>query len=144
MHHLWLMVGWSVSVLGSPPIKNLLRPCNHSKWTKRGPHFTKAKRTFYISAFEESSVHFHSETFSANLKNTLVAIRTINGRTLGRPVDSWVVFGDGISAALLVAFCSCVSPIHWNHVLGREWRCSWSRADRRCSNHIWVINKFIA
>ena len=24
--HLWLMVGWSVSVLGSPPINNLLRP----------------------------------------------------------------------------------------------------------------------
>ena len=28
MDHLWLKVGWSVSVLGSPPINNLLRPCN--------------------------------------------------------------------------------------------------------------------
>ena len=27
---------------------------------------------------------------------------------------------------------------------GREWRCSWSSADRRCSNYIWVINNFIA
>ena len=27
---------------------------------------------------------------------------------------------------------------------GREWRCSWSSADRRCSNYIWVIKNFIA
>ena len=27
---------------------------------------------------------------------------------------------------------------------GREWRCSWSSADRRCSNYVWVINNFIA
>ena len=27
---------------------------------------------------------------------------------------------------------------------GWEWRCSWSSADRRCSNYIWVINNFIA
>ena len=26
----------------------------------------------------------------------------------------------------------------------REWRCSWSSADRRCSNYIWVINNIIA
>ena len=26
----------------------------------------------------------------------------------------------------------------------REWRCSWSSADRRCSNYIWVIDNFIA
>ena len=26
----------------------------------------------------------------------------------------------------------------------REWRCSWSSADRQCSNYIWVINNFIA
>ena len=29
-------------------------------------------------------------------------------------------------------------------MLSREWRCSWSSADRRCSSHIWVINNFIA
>ena len=28
--------------------------------------------------------------------------------------------------------------------LSREWRCSWSSADRRCSNYIWVINNSIA
>ena len=29
-------------------------------------------------------------------------------------------------------------------MLCREWRCSWSSADRRCSNYIWVIDNFIA
>ena len=28
-------------------------------------------------------------------------------------------------------------------MLHREWKCSWSSADRRCSNCIWVINNFI-
>ena len=28
-------------------------------------------------------------------------------------------------------------------MLSREWRCSWSSADRRCSNYIWVIDNFI-
>ena len=44
----------------------------------------------------------------------------------------------------LVSSCSCLCPIHWSQVLSREWRCSWSSADRRCSNYIWVINQFIA
>ena len=35
-------------------------------------------------------------------------------------------------------------PIQWSQVLSREWRCSWSSADRRCSNYIWVIDNFIA
>ena len=29
-------------------------------------------------------------------------------------------------------------------MLSREWRCSWSSADRRCSNYIWVIDNFFA
>ena len=43
-----------------------------------------------------------------------------------------------------VSSCSCLSPIQWSHVLSREWRCSWSSADRWCSNYIWVIDNFIA
>ena len=27
--------------------------------------------------------------------------------------------------------------IYWSQVLSREWRCSWSSADRRCCNYIW-------
>ena len=28
-------------------------------------------------------------------------------------------------------------------MLSREWRCSWSSADRLCSNYIWAVNNFI-
>ena len=31
-----------------------------------------------------------------------------------------------------------------NQVLSGKWRCSWSSADRRCSNYIWVIDNLIA
>ena len=44
----------------------------------------------------------------------------------------------------LVYPCSCLHSIHWGQVLSWEWKCSWSSADRRCSNYIWVINNFIA
>ena len=43
----------------------------------------------------------------------------------------------------LVSSCRCLCPIHWSQVLSWEWRCSWNSACRRCSNYIWVINKFI-
>ena len=43
----------------------------------------------------------------------------------------------------LVSSCSCPCPIHWSQVSSREWICSWSSADRRCSNYIWMINNFI-
>ena len=43
----------------------------------------------------------------------------------------------------LVSSGSCSCPIHWSQVLSREWGCSWSSADRRCSISIWVINNFI-
>ena len=45
---------------------------------------------------------------------------------------------------ILVSSCSCLCPFHLSQVLSREWRCSWSSADRWCSNYIWVINNFIA
>ena len=35
-------------------------------------------------------------------------------------------------------------PNPWSQMLSRDWRCSWSSADRRCSNYIWVIDNFIA
>ena len=43
-----------------------------------------------------------------------------------------------------VTSCSCLCLICWSQVLSREWKYSWSSADRRCSNYIWVINKLIA
>ena len=44
----------------------------------------------------------------------------------------------------LVLARSCLCAIYWSQVLSGEWRCSWSSADRRCSNNIWVINNLIA
>ena len=44
----------------------------------------------------------------------------------------------------LVLSCTCLCPIYWSHVSSWEWRCSWSNADRRCSNYIWVTNNIIA
>ena len=44
----------------------------------------------------------------------------------------------------LVSVCSCLCTIYWSQILSGEWRCSWSSADRRCSNYIWVINNLIA
>ena len=44
----------------------------------------------------------------------------------------------------LVSSCSRLCPIHWSQALSREWRCSWSSADRRCSNYIFVIRNVIA
>ena len=40
--------------------------------------------------------------------------------------------------------CSCLWVIDWSLVLSWEWRCSWSSADRRCSNYICVINNCAA
>ena len=40
-----------------------------------------------------------------NIKNSLVAKRTIHGRTLGRPLDSWVAIGD--RATVFQQHCSC-------------------------------------
>ena len=40
--------------------------------------------------------------------------------------------------------CSCLRTIYWSQRFSGEWRCSWSSADRRCSNYMWVINNFIA
>ena len=42
------------------------------------------------------------------------------------------------------SYCNWLCPIQWSQVLSREWRCSWSSADRRCSNYIWVVDYFIA
>ena len=45
---------------------------------------------------------------------------------------------------LLVSSCNWIYPIRWRQVLSWELRCSWSSADSRCSNYIWVISNFIA
>ena len=49
---------------------------------------------------------------------------------------------QSLNVACILAHC--LRSIHWSQVLSWERRCSWSSADRRCSNCIWVINNFIA
>ena len=44
---------------------------------------------------------------------------------------------------ILVLSCGCLCRIPWSQMLSREWRCSWSSTDRRCSNYIWVIDNCI-
>ena len=44
----------------------------------------------------------------------------------------------------MVLSCGCLCRIPASQMLSRKWRCSWSSADRRCSNYIWVIDNFIA
>ena len=44
---------------------------------------------------------------------------------------------------ILISSCICLCPIYWSRMLSREWRCSWSSAERGCSNYIWVINNLI-
>ena len=56
----------------------------------------------------------------------------------------WLGAPNPQTQMFLVSSCSCLCPIQWGQVLSREWRCSWSSADRRCSNYIWVIDNFIA
>ena len=50
---------------------------------------------------------FIPKYFLQNLKNVLVAKRTIDGGTLGRPVDSWVAFGN--RATIFQQHCQCIS-----------------------------------
>ena len=45
---------------------------------------------------------------------------------------------------IFVPSCSWLCSIRWSQPLSQEWRCSWSSADGRCFNYIWVINNFIA
>ena len=40
--------------------------------------------------------------------------------------------------------CCCRCSFHWNQGgFKREWRCSWSSTDRRCSNYIRVISNLL-
>ena len=83
MDNQWLMVGWSVSVLDGPSINNLISLWNQLKNGQNGTWYLWNRMSSFIPKY-----------FLQNLKNSLVAKRTINGGTLGRPVDSWVAFGD--------------------------------------------------
>ena len=141
MDHLWLIFGWSVSVLGSPPINILLRPCNQSKNVQNGPN-----RAWVLLRHNGLliSVHlwnrlstFIPKHFLQNLKNPLVAKQTIYGRTLGRPVDSWVAFGD--RATVFQQHCADINRGQYGLRLGAWLRLAitWTNVD---SSSMWFCN----
>ena len=88
--------------------------------------------------------HYHHENQPINqkpmgcwppyaLENGLI---TVNSLILDAPDLKTLMF--------LISSWRYLCLIHWSQVLSWEWRCSWSSADRRCSNYIWVINNFLA
>ena len=79
--HPWLMVGWSISVLGGLSINNLLRPWNQLKKVK----ISQSMPMFYLTISTnghmisvESYVQIHSEIFPAKPQEFI-----------GRQMDHW-------------------------------------------------------
>ena len=68
--------------------------------------------------------------------NQDICIPTVKSLIKDAPIPKTLLF--------LVPSCSCLCASYWSQVLSRECRCSWSSADRRCSNYIWVINNLMA
>ena len=105
-----------------------------------------------ISWRTDSLVHylpwcFGNKSSHKNVRFTLWYWTTKHCETYGNPVTVKSLIQDAPNfktEVFLVPSCSCLCPIHWSHVLSREWRCSWSSTDRRCSNYIWVIDNLIA
>ena len=128
--HPWLMVGWSVSVLGGPSIiywdhemiksiKELVK-IRQSVFTLYSDTSTNRHTNGFLQDCSISSAlameilqscvkpwiwyqcirlrsclsTFLLKIFLQTIKNSLVAKRTIHGRTLGRLLDSWVAIGD--------------------------------------------------
>ena len=66
----------------------------YSKWTK---HLLRNNGDLISVHLWNRLYTFIPKHFLQNLKHPLVAKRTIYGRTLGRPVDSWVALGDRVT-----------------------------------------------
>ena len=125
--HPWLMVAWSVSVLGGPSwytetiksIKELAktsqsvftlysdtsthRHADHADGFVQDCSISGALAMEILQSCAKPLISMHLRSclstflpkyFLQNINNSLVAKRTIHGRTLGRPLDSWVAFGD--------------------------------------------------
>ena len=73
----------------------------------------------------------------------------ILGCTGGEPMQDMLVnvqYKESINNSITVSLLafSCVYPICYSQVFSWEWKCSWSIADRRWPNYIWMSNKLIA
>ena len=90
-------------------------------------------RTQVTSLVEFSVSHFQSD-FTSQLDSSHLAYRQVSNISTKNPNYQ----------NILALSCGCLCRIPWSQMLSREWRCSWSSADRRCSNYISVIDNFIA
>ena len=69
--------------------------------------------------------------FTGDVEDKLQRLQWIPRLSTWRPFR----FCECFSSRLAVVFAQ---SIDWSQLLSREWRCSWSSADRRYSNYIWV------
>ena len=100
-----------------------------SGWDTLYPHETSIQTRILLSAAQPSMFPWH---ISITTVCPFKCIYIVNFLYKTRRIPKFI------------SSCSCLCLIPWSHVFSREWRCSWSNADRRCSHYIWVINKFIA
>ena len=126
---------WAVSYIAytkfhllRPVFHSVTRPNFHSHWRALVSQPVKVTVSGKIMIFGMSGSRCEGITVAMSSSTIYHQICVLNPKFL----------------MFLVSSCSCLCPIHWSQVLSQEWKCSWSSADRRCSNYIWVINKFIA
>ena len=101
---------------------------------------------FLWMCFEESQIWLNYWWYSHNLTLIVLMTEVIDAaykNSIYRKISNISsTKSPNLTVSRLVL--QCLWPIQWSQVLSRELRCSWSRADRRCSNYIWVIGNCIA
>ena len=98
-------------------------------------------------SFQPAVIRWYTlqSTFVRCLSNTKLAASWLKWCCLAYTVKPLVLIAPNPKAQIFLgSSCSCLRSIHWSQVLSWEWRCSWSNADRRCSNYLWVISNFIS
>ena len=135
----WMRVKWNFHHFWNVMEKLLV------KWTPRTLKWWGSSVTSYLNS---ASAQHTSSQFSVGKVNLQMYKNTIMQWSL-EEYSLWnLLFTikpaiNGTPNPKTWQSCSCLCPNHWNQVFLRDWRCSWSSADRRCSNYIWVINNFI-
>ena len=110
------------------------------------PHFPGANELYHFAVFDiPRSGHRYTDGTQAEC--LIVTVNTVGCQVFnasGEEQSAWwpLLFSLDKSNSLIQTG-AFLCPIHWSHVLSREWRCGWSSADRRCSNYIWVVSNFI-
>ena len=136
IHHFGLAMPYGVKDLG--PWFNI----KMSSYQCRKSHC--GDKTVVRSSYLHNGISYTGKMSSLYWIRALVTIGPGNHLTLVRQPEPMLAYHQLRHVVCDIGYCSCLFPIHWSQVLCREWWCSWSSADRRCCNYIWVMNKFIA